>query len=149
MDLVGAARWSGIRGSGHPWGFSVQLESAPESYLRLVQEADLRTADQSRVRVAPRVQVSMPALLERGCDLDGCTVTDLSISGARIQDVVIAVGVHDLLDLGVEGPGGVERLRTNGRVVRKDRPGAYGLVFEAMTPELVAAITQLHRGSAD
>ena len=146
MDLVGTARWSGVRDSDLARGFSVQLDSPPDSYLRLLEDAELRTPDQSGVRVAPRVQVSLPALLERGCDLDACTVTDLSISGARIQDVVIATGVDDLLDLTLEGPGACERLRTKGRIVRRDRPGAYGVAFQSLTPELVAAITKLHRG---
>ena len=147
MDLVGTARWSGVRTSDLARGFSVQLESPPESYLRLLEEAELRTPEQNGIRVAPRVQVALPALLERGCDLDACTVTDLSVSGARIQDVVIAIGVDDRLELVLEdGPGALERLRTKGRIVRRDRPGAYGVAFESLTPELVAAITKLYRG---
>lgn len=146
MDLVGTARWSGVRDSDLARGFSVQLDSPREGYLRLLEEAELRTPGQNGVRVAPRFPVSIPALLEKGCDLDACTAKDVSVSGARIQDVVIAIGVDEIIDLTLESPRVLERLRTKGRVVRRDEPGAYGIAFQALTPELVAAITKLQRG---
>lgn len=139
LVLAGSVRWRGRRHDGGE-GFGVKLVDPPAEYLGLVRSLALTRTDESAPRrVAPRVEISLPVAVELGNSCDAGVLTDISLSGARLERTGVRPTLGEQVRLTFSLDEG-QSFEVVARVVRVVEPTGYAVQFEALDAGFKAAL---------
>jgi hypothetical protein len=139
LSLHGQVRWVGSRQDGVV-GFGAELVDPPEAYAELLRSiAALETSEGAR-RVAPRVELSIPVAVELGTTCDDGLLSDISLSGARLERTGIRPPIGSQVTIIFSLKGHRMPFEVVARVIRATESGGYAVQFEAIDPKLKAAL---------
>jgi len=148
IAVCGVVLWSGDRADGVS-GFQVDIMPPPSALIETLESAQ-RSLGGGSVRaairrVARRLPLSLPVVLQFQNILDDGFVVDISLSGARIKGLGLAleVGAEVTLTLVFEDRGTTHDVV--GVVVRKLPLGAVAVRFEAASRALEAELEALEQ----
>ena len=145
LDLSAIVRRTGSRADGAK-GFGAELLDPPDLYLQLIRSISVRSISVKRQpggkepqRVAPRIAVSVPVDVELGTTWNGGILSDISLSGARVERTGIRPSIGSLVSLvfALDGKLGCEVMA---RVVRETSTGGYAVQFEECDSAFKAAL---------
>jgi hypothetical protein len=137
--LHGTVRWIGRRHDGAE-GFGAELIDPPEAYLTMLRSLSATGRPDGRPqRLAPRLELSIPVAVEFGTRCDDGTLSDISLTGARLEKTALcpAVGSQVTLMFAIRSGRPFEIVA---RVVRVTETGGYAVQFEALDPAFKAAL---------
>jgi hypothetical protein len=142
LSLSGTVRWKGRRHDGTE-GFGVQLVEPSQAYLELVRSLATTCPPESTGphRVAPRFALTIPVAVECGSLCDAGVLSDISLSGARLEQTGLRPSVGSEVTL-VFAFGDDQPFEIAARVVRPTEGGGYAVQFEALDPRFKAAMAQ-------
>ena len=140
IQLEATVRWVGRRADGSE-GFGAQLVNAPPTYLKLVRSMVPAggSEDGTPRRVAPRIVLCTPVAVEFGTTCDDGTLSDISLTGACLEDTGVRPTEGGQVTLTFALPGH-RAFEVIARVVRSTASGGYAVRFESTPPELKEAI---------
>jgi hypothetical protein len=139
LCLQAEVRWAGPRHDGVV-GFGAELVDPPAAYLELVRSiAAQETSEQAR-RIAPRIELSIPVAVELGTTCDDGVLSDISLSGARLERTGIRPLTGSQVTIIFSLKGHRSPFEVVARVVRATESGGYAVQFEAIDPKLKAAL---------
>lgn len=140
IELEAAVRWIGRRSDGSE-GFGAQLVEPPLRYLELVRSIAPSdgSEDGAPRRVAPRLVLSIPVAVEFGTTCDDGTLSDISLSGARLENTGVRPTEGSQVTLTFALPG-YPAFEIVARVVRPTASGGYAVQFEAINSNLKEAL---------
>jgi hypothetical protein len=142
LSISGTVRWRGRRHDGIE-GFGVQLVEPPHSFLEIVRSLATTRPPESTGphRVAPRFALTLPVAVEFGSLCDAGVLSDISLSGARLEQTGLRPSVGSEVTL-VFALGDDKPFEIAARVVRPTDAGGYAVQFEALDPRFKAALAQ-------
>jgi hypothetical protein len=139
LSLRGKVGWIGRRHDG-VGGFGAILLDPPTEYIELVRSIALHRHPEGPQPVSPRIAVTIPVTVELGTSRDAGTLSDLSLSGARLENTAIRPALGSLVTLLYAPEGYTTPFEVIARVVRPTDTGGYAVQFEALDPELKHAL---------
>jgi Tfp pilus assembly protein PilZ len=141
LALHGRVRWIGRRHDG-VGGFGVILGDPPKEYVELVRSIVSSPHEEGPQPVSPRLALAIPVSIEHGASHQEGTLSNLSLSGARLDHTGSQPPLGSQVTLLFSLKGCTRPFEIVARVVRLTDLGGYAVQFEASDSALEQALQQ-------